>query len=188
MGKAQRSGQACLQTLKKDKQNEFNCMPSPGHKQGCTKALLRLERLHIFALRVNNCITIPLYDARTILPTITLAILVNLCSIFIYFHLQLAHYLQHNFGLPYDENYYNGDWMMGPNYFCWQPFCNIHIQLYSYGFLKTPSSYKELEDTIEMIMKHKTSIDRYRYRFYQSFTIIDDIRTVHKVKIWLLQA
>lgn len=78
----------------------------------------------------------------------------------------MAHYLQHNFGLPYDENYYNGDWMMGPNYFCWQPFCNIHIQLYAYGFLKTPSSYKELEDTIEMIMKHKTSIDRYRYCFY----------------------
>ena len=81
----------------------------------------------------------------------------------LYFHLQLKHYLQHNFGTPYDENYYNGDWMMGPNFFCRQPFCMFHIQLYSYGFFKSPSSYAELEETIAMIMKHKTSIERYRY-------------------------
>ena len=75
---------------------------------------------------------------------------------------QLKHFLQHTFGSPFDENYYNGDWMMGPNFFCRQPFCSIHIQLYSYGYLKQPTSYKDLEDTITMVMKHKTSIERYR--------------------------
>ncbi|XP_028399408.1 uncharacterized protein LOC114522845 [Dendronephthya gigantea] len=75
---------------------------------------------------------------------------------------QLKHYLQHSFGNPYDENYYNGDWMMGPNFFCWQPFCIIHSQLMSYGYFKVPTSYKDVEDTIAMIMKHKTAIERYR--------------------------
>ena len=36
---------------------------------------------------------------------------------------QVKHYLQHVFGQPYDVNYYAGDWMMGPNLFCWQPIC-----------------------------------------------------------------
>lgn len=99
---------------------------------------------------------------------LTVAFLVNSCNTesFLYFYSQLRHYLQHNFGQPYDENYYNGDWMMGPNYFCWQSFCSIHIQLFSYGSLKSPSTYKSMEEVILMIMKHKTSIDRYRYCFY----------------------
>ena len=36
---------------------------------------------------------------------------------------QAEHYLESIFGNPYDENYYTGDWMLGPNYACWQPFC-----------------------------------------------------------------
>ena len=36
---------------------------------------------------------------------------------------QVKHFLQHIFGQPYDVNYYNGDWMMGPNSFCWQEIC-----------------------------------------------------------------
>ena len=36
---------------------------------------------------------------------------------------QVKHYLQHMFGQPYDVNYYAGDWMMGPNLFCWQEIC-----------------------------------------------------------------
>ena len=36
---------------------------------------------------------------------------------------QVKHYLQHVFGQPYDVNYYAGDWMLGPNLFCWQEIC-----------------------------------------------------------------
>ena len=36
---------------------------------------------------------------------------------------QVKHYLQHMFGQPYDVNYYAGDWMLGPNLFCWQEIC-----------------------------------------------------------------
>ena len=39
--------------------------------------------------------------------------------------IQAKHYLKHIFGQTYDMNYYAGDWMMGPNHFCWQPICDI---------------------------------------------------------------
>lgn len=38
---------------------------------------------------------------------------------------QVKHYLQNNFGQPYDSNYYAGDFLMGPNLFCWQPICDV---------------------------------------------------------------
>ena len=38
---------------------------------------------------------------------------------------QLEHYLQHNFGWPYDADYYTGDFLMGPNLFCWQQICFV---------------------------------------------------------------
>lgn len=38
---------------------------------------------------------------------------------------QAKHFLKHVFGQTYDMNYYTGDWLMGPNHFCWQPICDI---------------------------------------------------------------
>lgn len=38
---------------------------------------------------------------------------------------QLKHYLQNNFGKPYDSDYYAGDFLMGPNLFCWQEICSV---------------------------------------------------------------
>jgi len=78
---------------------------------------------------------------------------------------QVKHYLQSNFGSPYDENYYAGDWMMGPNYFCWQPICYIgsdlgaHFNTRSYGF--QPKSVDDVEFVIESIRKHGRSVVQY---------------------------
>ena len=44
---------------------------------------------------------------------------------------QVKHFLQHMFGQPYDVNYYAGDWMMGPNLFCWQPICEHGYSVYN---------------------------------------------------------
>ena len=44
---------------------------------------------------------------------------------------QVKHYLQHMFGQPYDVNYYAGDWMMGPNLFCWQEICGHGYGVYN---------------------------------------------------------
>lgn len=40
---------------------------------------------------------------------------------------QLKHYLQHNFGWPYDADYYAGDFLMGPNLFCRQQICFVGL-------------------------------------------------------------
>ena len=44
---------------------------------------------------------------------------------------QVKHFLQHVFGQPYDVNYYAGDWMMGPNLFCWQEICEHGYGVYN---------------------------------------------------------
>ena len=44
---------------------------------------------------------------------------------------QVKHFLQHMFGQPYDVNYYAGDWMTGPNLFCWQPICEHGYSVYN---------------------------------------------------------
>ena len=44
---------------------------------------------------------------------------------------QVKHYLQHVFGQPYDVNYYAGDWMLGPNLFCWQEICSHGYGIYN---------------------------------------------------------
>ena len=44
---------------------------------------------------------------------------------------QVKHYLASNFATPYDGDYYAGDFLMGPNLFCWQPICAVGYHLYS---------------------------------------------------------
>ena len=59
---------------------------------------------------------------------------------------QVKHYLQHVFGVPYDVNYYAGDFLLGPNLWCWQPLCDTpHEMEHSLHFFK-PGNTKELEN------------------------------------------
>ena len=79
---------------------------------------------------------------------------------------QLAHYLDNNFGNPYEENYYAGDWMMGPNYFCWQPICDIGSDIrVHFGISKTkfvPRNVKDVENIMEILMKYRYTIEQYQ--------------------------
>ena len=48
----------------------------------------------------------------------------------------LAHakrYLEHNFGSPYDKNYYSGLFLLGPDLLCWQPICRVGLSDIRYG-------------------------------------------------------
>ncbi len=78
---------------------------------------------------------------------------------------QVKHYLQSNFGSPYDENYYAGDWMMGPNYFCWQPICYIGNDLAAHFGNGTkqfqPKTVGDVEFVINSIKKHGQSATQY---------------------------
>lgn len=46
---------------------------------------------------------------------------------------QVKHYLENNFGTPFDGDYYAGDFLMGPNLFCWQAICSVGASDIRYG-------------------------------------------------------
>lgn len=46
---------------------------------------------------------------------------------------QVKHYLENNFGTPFDGDYYAGDFLMGPNLFCWQSICRVGTGDVRYG-------------------------------------------------------
>ena len=75
---------------------------------------------------------------------------------------QVKHYLQHLFGQPYDVNYYAGDWMMGPNLFCWQEICYqgyaVHNALGLYHKPYNASDVKLIETKLKT---HKAGILQY---------------------------
>lgn len=75
---------------------------------------------------------------------------------------QIRHYLQHMFGQPYDMNYYTGDWMMGPNLFCWQPVCYHGFDVYNgIGLYHKPYDVSDLKLLKEKLETHKAGILQY---------------------------
>ena len=79
---------------------------------------------------------------------------------------QLQHYLESMFGNPYDENYYAGDWMLGPNYFCWQHICSVpstlkyHFNIHPGGFM--PKTFSDLEKIMEILKRVKKTFQDYQ--------------------------
>lgn len=75
---------------------------------------------------------------------------------------QVKHYLQHTFGQPYDVNYYAGDWMMGPNLFCWQAICYHGYAVYgSLGTYHKPNNASDVELIEKKLKTHKAGILQY---------------------------
>lgn len=80
---------------------------------------------------------------------------------------QLRHFLKHVFGTPFDGNYYFGDFLLGPNVFCWQHICSVGSSLQrSLGFFK-PADASGLEVLIEKLAEidktFKTYTDNLKY-------------------------
>lgn len=78
---------------------------------------------------------------------------------------QMKHFLQSNFGAPYDENYYAGDWMLGPSTFCWQPICSVgkdlqaHFTYQEWGI--QPKTVDDVKFTIDHLKMLKDSLMQY---------------------------
>ena len=77
---------------------------------------------------------------------------------------QLQHYLKTVFGQPFDMNFYAGDWMMGPTFYCHprqQVICNLgaHLQ----GLLRSlkPENLQDIDLIEEKLKTHKKGILRY---------------------------
>ena len=80
---------------------------------------------------------------------------------------QLRHYLKHVFGTPFDGDYYFGDFLLGPNVFCWQHICTVGVSLEkSLPFFK-PSDTRGLEILIDKLAEvnktFQTYTDNLRY-------------------------
>ena len=75
---------------------------------------------------------------------------------------QVKHYLQHIFGQPYDVNYYAGDWMMGPNLFCWQEICYHGYAVHNVlGLYHKPYNASDVELIQTKLKTHKAGILQY---------------------------
>ena len=67
---------------------------------------------------------------------------------------QVNHFLQSNFGAPYDENYYAGDWLLGPNKFCWQPICYVGRDLNAHFTYKPWGIKPKSTDDVDFVIDH----------------------------------
>lgn len=78
---------------------------------------------------------------------------------------QAKHFLQSNFGEPYAENYYAGDWMLGPNTFCWEPVCYLgkdlqdHFTYHEWGI--QPETVDDVKFVIDHLKQLKDSLMQY---------------------------
>lgn len=74
---------------------------------------------------------------------------------------QIKFYLRHVFGHPYDGNYYSGDWMLGPNFFCWQPICVLGEEIS--GSLRhfAPKNLSDMEVIRNILESYNKSISQY---------------------------
>ena len=75
---------------------------------------------------------------------------------------QLKHYLKTTFGQPFDMNFYAGDWMMGPTFYCSkQPICDVGKDLQ--GMLKNlkPENLEDVSMIESKLQVHKEGILRY---------------------------
>lgn len=74
---------------------------------------------------------------------------------------QLKHFLKHVFGTPFDGNYYFGDFLLGPNMFCWQHICSVGQSLrISLPFFK-PSDAYGLEILIDKLQETNKTFQTY---------------------------
>lgn len=74
---------------------------------------------------------------------------------------QVKFYLRHVFGQPYDGNYYAGDWMLGPNFFCWQPICTIGNEMADHLAAFVPRNTSDMEVIRNILEAYKKSINQY---------------------------
>ena len=76
---------------------------------------------------------------------------------------KVKHYLQHTFGVPFDENYYAGDWMMGPNFFCWQPICDVPRAIDGFALNLFPKTFTDVRKIYYTLQAHKKTFKQYRW-------------------------
>lgn len=68
---------------------------------------------------------------------------------------QLSHWMRHMFpyGVPFAYDYYAGDWLMGPNIFCWSSICFLPLDLEKALPHFQPSTVREMESLRDKLIE-----------------------------------
>jgi hypothetical protein len=74
---------------------------------------------------------------------------------------QLKFFLKFVFATPYGGDYYTGDWMMGPDYFCYSPICGIRYEIENNLRHFKPSNVAEMEEFHEKLKEVNQTFFRY---------------------------
>ena len=74
---------------------------------------------------------------------------------------QLKHFLKTVFGQPFDMNYYAGDWMMGPTFYCKQPICNVGKHLHDMLKILKPKTLQCVNMLQTKLQTYEKGILRY---------------------------
>ena len=62
---------------------------------------------------------------------------------------------------PYSQDYYSGDWLLGPNMFCWEPVCQVFNHLHSALPHFKPQDLTQLERLKDLLEQYNQAFDRY---------------------------
>lgn len=74
---------------------------------------------------------------------------------------QTRHYLKQVFGQPYDVNYYSGEWMLGPDLFCYRQICNLGYGVFHVTRHLKPKSLNDVQDIESKLKTHKAAVETY---------------------------
>ncbi|XP_031549405.1 uncharacterized protein LOC116286945 [Actinia tenebrosa] len=74
---------------------------------------------------------------------------------------QLTFFVKFVFSTPYAGNYYNGDWMMGPDSFCYNPICDMPYYIENNLQNFKPSNVKDFEELEEKLKEVNETFFRY---------------------------
>lgn len=74
---------------------------------------------------------------------------------------QVKFFLKHIFGSPYEGDFYNGDFMLGPNIFCASPICKMGKDLEAVLPSLKPSSVGEVRFLRDKLKEFNTTIYQY---------------------------
>lgn len=83
---------------------------------------------------------------------------------------------------PYEENYYSGDWLLGPNFFCWQPICYLLTNLASCLPHFKPASVRDIHELLDLLRQHNSSVQQYKENL-QSAVKVGMVRSVEACKV-----
>lgn len=83
---------------------------------------------------------------------------------------------------PYEANYYSGDWLLGPNFFCWQPMCYLLTNLAPCLPHFKPASVSDIQELLHLLRQHNSSIQQYKENL-RSAVKVGMVRPVEACKV-----